>query len=61
LRRQYPPMSLQQLQMLIDTNRIDDSKPIDLTAIANTGIISVKPDWKHYGVHLTDEVYYIFN
>ncbi|XP_011506544.1 PREDICTED: 39S ribosomal protein L15, mitochondrial [Ceratosolen solmsi marchali] len=55
LRRQYPPMSLQQLQLMIDTNRIDNNKPIDLTAIANTGIISIKPDWKHYGVQLTDE------
>lgn len=49
-------MSLQQLQLLIDTNRIDTSKPIDLTSLVNTGIVAVKPDWKHYGIHLTDEV-----
>ncbi|OXU23596.1 hypothetical protein TSAR_006794 [Trichomalopsis sarcophagae] len=54
LRRQYPPMSLEQLQLLIDTNRIDTSKPIDLTTLVNTGIIPIKPDWKHYGIHLTD-------
>lgn len=59
LRRQYPPVSLKQLQLLIDTNRVDTSKPIDLTSLVNTGVINVKPDWKHYGVHLTDEV--LFN
>ncbi|XP_058804772.1 large ribosomal subunit protein uL15m [Phymastichus coffea] len=55
LRRQYPPVSLQQLQLLIDTNRIDSSKPIDLTALVNTGVIDVNPNWKHYGINLTDE------
>lgn len=56
LRRQYPPVSLQQLQLLADTNRLDTSKPIDLTALMNTGLIFVNPDLKHYGVQLTDEV-----
>ncbi|XP_014210960.1 39S ribosomal protein L15, mitochondrial [Copidosoma floridanum] len=55
LRRQYPPLSLQQLQLMIDTNRVDTSKLIDLTAISNTGVYKIEPDWKHYGVHLTDE------
>lgn len=55
LRRQYPPLSLQQLQMFIDTNRIDASKPIDLASIINTGLYTFKVDWKHYGVHLTNE------
>lgn len=56
LRRQYPPVSLQQIQLFADTNRLDTTKPIDLTSLMNTGIVKVNPDWKHYGVQLTDEV-----
>ena len=53
-------MSLHQLQLLADTNRIDVKKPIDLTAIINTGVINVNPTLKHYGIHLTDEVSLIY-
>lgn len=56
LRREYPPLSLHQLQMFIDTNRIDISKPIDLGTIINTGLYNFHINWKHAGVHLTDEV-----
>ncbi|XP_043579994.1 39S ribosomal protein L15, mitochondrial [Bombus pyrosoma] len=55
LRREYPPLSLQQLQLYIDTNRVDSSKPIDLVSIINTGLYDLKVEWKHAGVHLTDE------
>ncbi|KAK1138126.1 hypothetical protein K0M31_002610 [Melipona bicolor] len=55
LRREYPPLSLQQLQMFIDTNRLDPSKPIDLVSIINTGLYDFRIEWKHAGVHLTDE------
>lgn len=55
LRRQYPPLSLNQLQMFIDTNRVDQSKPIDLVTLINTGLYNFKILWKHSGVHLTDE------
>lgn len=41
---------------MIDTDRIDISKPIDLAAICNTGLYSFVPDMKEFGVHLTDEV-----
>ncbi|XP_066603349.1 large ribosomal subunit protein uL15m [Prorops nasuta] len=54
LRRQYPPLSLHQLQMFIDTNRIDINKPIDLCTIIGTGLYSFNAEWKHAGVHLTD-------
>ncbi|KAI4498859.1 hypothetical protein M0802_006034 [Mischocyttarus mexicanus] len=54
LRRQYPPLSLKELQMYIDTNRIDTSKPIDLATIINTGLYNFNVEWKHAGVHLTD-------
>ncbi|XP_053983741.1 39S ribosomal protein L15, mitochondrial [Hylaeus volcanicus] len=55
LRREYPPLSLHQLQMFIDTNRVDPSKPIDLVSILNTGLYNFNVDHKHAGVHLTDE------
>lgn len=57
-RRQYPPLSLLQLQKFIDTNRIDPSKPIDLAALCNTGLYTFEPFHNHYGVNLTDEVSY---
>lgn len=47
--------------MLIDTNRLNTDKPIDLTALLNTGIYWIRPESKHYGVHLTDEVRVQFN
>ncbi|XP_031828998.1 mitochondrial ribosomal protein L15 [Nomia melanderi] len=55
LRREYPPLSLNQLQLYIDTNRIDRSKPIDLVSLINTGLYNFKLEHKHAGVHLTDE------
>ncbi|KAK7789728.1 hypothetical protein R5R35_007295 [Gryllus longicercus] len=55
LRRQYPPLSLLQLQKLIDTSRLPVDKPIDLTAICNTGLYVCKPDKHHFGINLTDE------
>ncbi|XP_017876973.1 39S ribosomal protein L15, mitochondrial [Ceratina calcarata] len=55
LRREYPPLSLQTLQMLVDLNRVDVSKPVDLVSLLNTGIYNIKVEHKHAGVHLTDE------
>ncbi|XP_077283493.1 mitochondrial ribosomal protein L15 [Arctopsyche grandis] len=54
LRRQYPPMSLLKLQRLIDTDRVDPSKPIDLVSLVGTGLYNFNPGQKHYGVNLTD-------
>ncbi|GBM71227.1 39S ribosomal protein L15, mitochondrial [Araneus ventricosus] len=54
-RRQYPPLSLGQLQLMIDTGRIDASQPIDLNMICNTKLYSIDPLDRHFGVHLTDE------
>ncbi|CAL8069630.1 unnamed protein product [Orchesella dallaii] len=53
LKRQYPPLSLGTLQLLIDTNRISTDEPIDLTAICNTKLHEVRPQERHYGFHLT--------
>lgn len=55
LRRQYPPLSLLKLQTMIDTDRIDISKPIDLAAVCNTGVYNFEPDQHQFGIHLTDE------
>lgn len=55
LRRQYPPLSLQQLQLMIDVNRIDISQPIDLVTLVNSGVYKFSPDQHEFGVHLTDE------
>lgn len=61
LKRQYPPLSMLNLQKMIDTNRIDTTKPIDLVAILNTGLYKMFPDQRHFGVNLTDEGADIFN
>nr|CAG4641120.1 EOG090X0BG9 [Eulimnadia texana] len=55
LRREYPPLSLLQLQTMIDTGRLDASKPIDLTALCNTKLFQIHPDQRQYGIQLTDE------
>ncbi|CAH1396668.1 unnamed protein product [Nezara viridula] len=60
-RKQYLPLSLLQLQKMIDTNRIDISEPIDLATLCNTGLYKLRPEEKHYGVHLTDEGTDIFS
>lgn len=60
LKRQYPPLSMRKLQMLIDTNRLDSTKPIDLVAIMNTGLYGLHPDQHEFGVQLTDRGANIF-
>ena len=52
-------MSLKTLQLMIDTGRIDTSKPIDLATIANTKVFPIEPNFHHFGVNLTDEVTYL--
>ncbi|KAJ8961589.1 hypothetical protein NQ314_005933 [Rhamnusium bicolor] len=61
LKRQYPPLSMLDLQKMIDLNRIDTSKPIDLVAILNTGLYKLFPDQHQFGVHLTDDGADIFD
>lgn len=50
-----------ELLKLIELNRLDASKPIDLVSILNTGLYRLMPDHKQYGVNLTDEGADIFN
>ncbi|GAB6027290.1 hypothetical protein CHUAL_001572 [Chamberlinius hualienensis] len=55
LRRQYPPVSLFNLQQMIDMGYIDPSEPIDLTTICNTKLYKCSPGERQFGVNLTDE------
>ena len=56
LRREYPPLSLLQLQRMIDLGRVNPEEPIDLNSICNTKLYSVNAWSKDYGVNLTEEV-----
>lgn len=55
LRRQYPPITLNQLQTMIDMDRVDITRPIDIASICSTGLFDFKPDEKQFGVQLIDE------
>lgn len=55
LRREYPPVTLNQLQMMIDLNRLNTSRPIDVASLCATGIFTFNPDQKQFGFQLTDE------
>ena len=54
-RRQYPPLTLFQLQLMIDTKALNPEEPIDLTSLCNTNFYHMNPTFNHFGVHLTDE------
>ncbi|XP_060070396.1 large ribosomal subunit protein uL15m-like [Ylistrum balloti] len=55
VRKEYVPLTLLQLQRMIDLNRVDSNEPIDLSSLCNTGLFRVEPIQKQYGVHLTEE------
>lgn len=44
-----------ELQKMIDTNRLDITKPIDLAALIRTGLYNITIYDHHHGVNLTDE------
>lgn len=46
---------MDQLQLLLDTNRLDASQPIDLIQFCNTGLFELKPDSRQYGFMLKDD------
>lgn len=49
------PITMYDLQLMIDTDRLDVSKPIDLTQICNTGLFNIKPGQRQSGFQLKDE------
>ena len=53
VQRQFPPLSLAKLQLMIDTGRLDPEKPIDLAALCSTKVASLDPTRNHFGFHLT--------
>lgn len=55
LKREYPPISLQQLQSIIERDRIDVTQPIDIATIVKSGLYKFNPDQKQFGINLTDE------
>jgi len=55
LKRQYPPVSLHQIQLMVDTDRVDPSQPIDLTQLCNSGLFKVEPMKREFGFQLTDD------
>lgn len=55
VRREYLPVTMEQLQLMIDTDRLNTSQPIDLIQLCNTGIFNLKPETRQYGFMLKDE------
>lgn len=55
LQKKYKPLSLLQLQRLIDLGRLNTAEPIDLTSICNTKVVMIDPSAKEFGIQLTDE------
>ncbi|XP_053323660.1 39S ribosomal protein L15, mitochondrial [Spea bombifrons] len=60
-RRQYPPLSLNRLQYLIDLGRVDPTQPIDLTQLVNARGVTIQPLKRDYGVQLVEEGANIFS
>jgi large subunit ribosomal protein L15 len=55
--KQYKPVSLYELQRLIDLGRLDPTQPIDLTSICNTKLLKIEAAKREFGIQLTDEVF----
>lgn len=55
IRREYVPITMDKLQKMIDTNRIDVSQPIDVVQLCNTGLLLLRPEERQYGFQLKDE------
>lgn len=55
LRREYPPITLNELQKLIDLDRVDIKRPIDVASLCATGLYDFLPDQHQFGFQLQDE------
>jgi len=53
--RQFPPISLAQIQLAVDTNRLDPTQPIDMAALCGTGVFHVDAEKNQFGFNLTSE------
>ena len=53
--RQFPPLSLEKLQLMIDTERLDISQPIDMATLCGTRVCAIDPSKNQFGFNLTSE------
>jgi len=53
--RQFPPISLAQLQLMIDTERLNPAQPIDMAALCGTKVAFIEPQKNHFGFNLSSE------
>lgn len=60
IRREYTPLSLLELQRIIDLGYLDTTKLIDICALCSTKLMQVKPEWRQFGINLTDQGSEIF-
>ena len=51
--RQFPPISLEQLQLMIDTERINPEEPIDMASLCGSKVAFIDPQKNHFGFNLT--------
>merc|ERR1719370_1193721 len=49
----FPGVSLARLQLLIDTERLDPSKPIDMGALCGTKLLKLDPEKNQFGFNLS--------
>ena len=47
--RQFPTITLEQIQLMVDTNRLDPSKPVDMAALCGTKVAYIDPNKNHFG------------
>uniref|UniRef100_A0A914EN10 Large ribosomal subunit protein uL15m n=1 Tax=Acrobeloides nanus TaxID=290746 RepID=A0A914EN10_9BILA len=60
LRREYIPISLLELQRMIDLRRLDTSRLIDIAGLCGTKLFAFRPEQRQFGIHLTGEGAEIF-
>lgn len=55
MRRQYLPISLHEIQLLVDVDRIDTTQMIDIAQICRTRMFKLNPEMREFGFQLVDE------
>ena len=53
--RQFPPLSLAKLQLMIDTGRLDTETPVDMAALTGTKLVRINPNKNQFGFNLVSE------
>merc|ERR1711936_639592 len=53
--RQFPTISLDQIQLMVDTGRLDTSGPVDMATLCGTKLATIDPSKNHFGFNLTSE------